>query len=113
MKVVDVYSQYFCADCVCNGTQRNGALVRLKATSDNGFVSYEVGVTLYPRVDDNDWSVTFDACYLKEIYSAKGRRSKKRETEMMEDFRTHVDALVAEHKGVVLWDKPLTDPVYA
>ena len=38
MKVIDVYKQYFAADCIYNEVQRNGVVVTLTATSDCGMI---------------------------------------------------------------------------
>ncbi len=54
MKVIDVYKQYFAADCLFNTVQRNGAVVALTATSDAGTVKYDVSVSFFPHVDAED-----------------------------------------------------------
>ena len=36
MKTIDVYKQYFCAECTFNGVERRGAAVWLTAESDSG-----------------------------------------------------------------------------
>ena len=109
MKVIDVYSQYFKGDCTFNGVKRRGALVRLTATSEEGNIRYDVGLTFFPHVDSEDFGVSYDARQEEMIYSAKGRRSKKREEALLEDFRKHVDALADRLDGKVFWDSPLRD----
>lgn len=109
MKVVDVYKQYFAGQCVYNDVERKGAVVTLTATSDSGNITYEVGLTFFPYRDPEDFAISYDAYTSKEIYSAKGRRSKKREAVFMEELRMHVEALVAEMGGTIFWDKPLRD----
>lgn len=109
MKVIDVYLQYFEGECVYNGVERKGAAVRLTATSDNGEISYEVGVSFFPHRDREDFAVSYDACAAKELYRAKGRRSKKREGAYLEEFRTHADEAAATLGGVIFWDRPLIE----
>ena len=55
MKVIDVYSQYFEGDCTFNGVKRRGALVRLTATSEEGNIRYDVGLTFFPHIDSEDF----------------------------------------------------------
>jgi len=109
MKVIDVYKQYFAADCMFNTVQRNGAVVTLTATSDCGMIKYEVGVSFFPHNDPEDFGISYDAYAAKEIYNAKGRRSKKKEAVFMEQLRDHADAAAAELDGTIFWDKPLRE----
>ena len=109
MKVIDVYKQYISADCVYNEVQRNGVVVTLTATSDSGMIKYEVGISFFPHQDAEDFGISYDAYASKEIYNAKGRRSKKKEAVFMEQLREHADALAAELGGTIFWDKPLRD----
>jgi hypothetical protein len=75
MKVVNVYQQYFSADCMVNGVQRNGGNVMLTATSEEGTIRYDVGISFFPHVDETDFAVSYDAYAERTVYSAKGRRS--------------------------------------
>ena len=109
MKVIDVYKQYISADCVYNEVQRNGVVVTLTATSDSGMIKYEVGLSFFPHRDAEDFGISYDAYASKEIYNAKGRRSKKKEAVFMEQLKEHADALAAELGGTIFWDKPLRD----
>ena len=109
MKVIDVYRQYFSAQCVFNGVERKGVLAVLTATSDSGEIKYEVTLTFFPHSDPEDFAVSYDACVTKTIYQAKGRRSKKREAVYLEEFRTHADALANELGCVIDWEKPLRE----
>ena len=79
MKNVDVYEQYFSAECTFNGVERRGAVVWLNAESDSGTIRYEVGGTFFPHRDDEDFAVSYDACGLKELLRTQGRRTKKRD----------------------------------
>ena len=109
MKVIDVYAQYFAGECVYNEVPRHGVAVKLTATSDAGEVFYEVSVSFFPHNDPEDFAVSYDAYASREIYRARGRRSKKREAEFLETFRTQADALAAELDGTIDWDKPLIE----
>ena len=113
MKVIDVYRQYFAANCVYNTVERKGALVSLTATSDCGEIKYEVGVTFFPHRDAEDFAVSYDACAMKILYQARGRRSKKREAEMLPTIRSHADEVAAGLGGTIHWDQPLRDAQYA
>ena len=59
MKVIDVYRQYFSAQCVYNGVERKGVLAVLTATSDSGTIQYEVTLTFFPHIDPEDFAVSF------------------------------------------------------
>lgn len=109
MKVIDVYKQYFAADCMYNTVQRNGVVVTLTATSDGGMIKYEVGLSFFSHRDAEDFTVSYDAYVSKEIYNAKGRRSKKKEAVFMEQFRTYADASATELGGIIFWEKPLRE----
>jgi hypothetical protein len=112
MKVIDVYKQYFSADCMFNTVQRNGVVVTLTATSDSGMIKYEVGISFFPHRDPEDFAVSYDAYVAKEIYNAKGRRSKKKEAVFMEHLKEHADAVAAELGGTIFWGKPLLEARY-
>lgn len=109
MKVIDVYKQYFAADSLFNTVQRNGAVVALTATSDAGTIKYDVSVSFFPHVDDEDYAISYDAYAEKEIYFSKGRRSKKREAELLKTFREQIDSVSAALGGKVFWDRPLKE----
>ena len=112
MAEIDVYSQYFAADCIYNEVPRKGAAVTLTAISDSGTIKYVVGLTFFPYRDPEDFAISYDAYISKEIYSAKGRRAKKREAVFMQELREHVDALAVKMEGTVFWDKPLREAVW-
>lgn len=112
MKVIDVYKQYLGGECVYNGVERKGVVVTLTATSDSGNIMYEVGISFFPHRDEEDFAISYDAYVSKEIYNAKGRRSKKRDAEMLEQLRDVASALAEEMGGAIYWDKPLREAVY-
>ncbi len=109
MAVIDVYKQYFEADAIVNTVQRNGVVVTLTSTSECGMIKYEVGVSFFPHNDPEDFAISYDAYVSKEIYNAKGRRSKKREKVWLEEIRTIADALAGEYQAKIFWDKPLNE----
>ncbi|MCR5808992.1 MAG: hypothetical protein K6G56_05465 [Clostridiales bacterium] len=107
--VLDVYEQYFNAKCKFNGVPRKAAIVKLTSDSEAGNIRYSVSVNFFPFRDPEDFCVSYDAYAEKEIYNAKGRRSKKREKAFMEELRAHADELAASMGGKIYWDKPLRD----
>ena len=104
---VAVYSRYYAAQCVFNGVPRRAAIVKLTCESGGGEVRYLANVSFFPHEDDEDYAVSYDACAEKEIFYKSGRRSKKREAELLEGLRGHIDALAATLGGEVFWDAPL------
>ena len=107
--VINVYEQYFKADAEFSGVKRNGALVMLVSDSEAGFITYKAAVTFFPHVDEEDFAVSYDAYFEKELYQGKGRRSRKKEAVYLEQLREVIDELAAENKATVIWDEPLTD----
>lgn len=105
MEVVDIYRQYFPAICNYNGIQRNAVLVTLTSTSDSGMIGYEVTVTFFPHKDAEDFCITYDAYASKQIYYAKGRRSKKREAMMLEVISQHANELAEQFQATIDWNK--------
>ena len=112
MKTIDVYKQYFSAECTFNGVERHGAAVWLTAESDSGNIRYEVGVTFFPHRDAEDYAISYDACVLKELLNTKGRRSKKRDALYMEQLRIVADELAGSLGGTIHWDQPLNEAQY-
>ena len=112
MSVINVYDQYFSAQCSFNGVERRGVQVLLVATSEEGTIRYEAAVSFFPHRDDEDFAVSYDAYAAKELYHAKGRRSKKREAAYLETIRADADQLASSLGGVIDWDKPLRDARY-
>ena len=109
MKTIDVYKQYFSAECTFNGVERRGTAVWLTAESDSGIIRYEVGVTFFPHRDDEDYVISYDACAVKELIRTEGRRSKKRDEQCLAQVRTAADEIAASLGGTIHWDKPLQE----
>ena len=112
MATIDVYRQYFSAECTYNGVERRGADVWLTAESDSGNIRYEVGVSFFPHQDAEDFAISYDASALKELFNAKGRRSKKRDEEYLKQVQTAADEIAASFNGTIHWDNPLTQAQY-
>ncbi len=112
MKVINVYDQYFAAQCEYNGVERRAAQVMLIATTEEGTIRYEAAVNFFPHRDEEDFAISGDAYLARELYFAKGRRSKKREAALLEDLRKEADALAAELGGSIDWERPLRDARY-
>ena len=81
----------------------------LISTSEEGQIRYEAAVTFFPHQDETDFAISYDAYFSKVLYEAKGRRSKKREAELLEEFQQYVDELAETAGGKVLWDFPLRE----
>ncbi len=112
MKSVDVYKQYFSAECIIDGVERRGAAVWLTAESDSGIIRYEVGVTFFPHRDVEDFAISYDVCVQKELLCTKGRRSGKRDKQYLAQVRTTADEIAGLLKGTIHWDKPLVEAQY-
>ena len=112
MKVIDVYQQYFNGECMYNEVERKAVTVTLTATSDSGNLMYEVGISFFPHRDEEDFAISYDAYASKVIFNEKGRRSKKRDAQMLEQVKDVASTLAEEMNGIIYWDKPLRDAVY-
>lgn len=104
---INVYSQYFAAKGTFNGVERRGALVLLISNSEAGSISYRAAVSFFPHRDDEDFAVSYDAYFEKELYRAAGRRSRKRESAFMATLHHVIDTLAAEQDASVDWTRPL------
>lgn len=106
---INVYERYYAAEAEFNDVSRQGALVMLIATSEEGNIRYEAAVTFFPHRDEEDYAVSYDAYFSKVLYEAKGRRSKKREETLLETLETEIDQLAETIGGKVLWETPLRE----
>lgn len=112
MKVIDVYQQYFQADCLFNDLPRKGVMVSLTYTYEEGTTKYEVNISFFPYRDPEDMAITYDAFASKVIYEAQGRRSKRREAAFLEELPLHGNELAQEMGGTIYWDKPIIEARY-
>lgn len=107
--VINVYSQYFGADGTFSGVERRGAQVLLISDSEAGHITYKAAVSFFPHRDEEDFAVSYDAYFEKELYRAPGRRSKKREAALMETLQAEIDALAEANNATVFWSNPLNE----
>lgn len=106
---INVYSQYFAAECVYNGRERKGVVVNLTSMSEAGNIRYVVNISFFPHTEPTDFAISYDAYAEKEIYNNRGRRSKKREAGMLEEIRSHADEPAKNLGGTIEWEKPLRE----
>ena len=89
--------------------ERRGAQVLLISDSEAGQISYKAAVSFFPHRDEEDFAVSYDAYFEKELYRAPGRRSKKREAALMETLQAEIDALAEANNATVFWSNPLNE----
>ncbi len=106
---INVYSQYYKAQASFYSVERRGAQILLISNSEAGMISYKVAVSFFPHRDPEDFAISYDAYFEKEIFNAPGRRSKKREAAFLDSLRSEIDALAAEHGASVDWEHPLNE----
>ena len=106
---LNIYEQYFSASLLFNDVPRHAEKVMLVCTSEAGNVQYETAVTFFPHNDEEDYAVSYDAYFSKVLYEGKGRRSKKREQQLLAEFRDQIDELAREAGGEVFWEQPLRE----
>ena len=109
MATINVFQQYFAAECTFNGVDRHAAAVMLIATSEEGQIKYEVAVSFFPHTTEDDFAISYDAYFSKVVFEAPGRRSKKREQQLMEILQVEADVLAEEAKGKIFWNHPLIE----
>ena len=110
MKVIDVFEGYYAAECLANERPRHAAKVVLTATSEEGRIRYEWLISFFPHDDPEDFAVSYDAIVSRTVYEGKGRRSKKRDAELLTEREAVCNELAAELNGVVFWEQPLREP---
>ena len=110
MAEINVYQQFFAAEGTFSGVPRHAASILLISISEAGHIRYEAAVSFFPHNDPEDYAVSYDAYFSKVLYDAAGRRSRKREEQLLGTLREEVDVLDAEAGAKVCWDQPLTEP---
>ena len=106
---LNVYKQYFGAQCTYLGVERHGAEVMLISDSDHGTIKYEVAVSFFPHNYPSDFAVSYDAYVSRVIYQAPGRRSKKREAAFLAQLRPIAEELAQSIGATIQWELPLSD----
>ncbi|MBO4351773.1 MAG: hypothetical protein J6A01_12640 [Proteobacteria bacterium] len=109
MATLNVYEQYFEAQCIFNGVERHAVNVMLISNSEAGEITYELAISFFPHTTPDDFCIPYDAYFSKILYQAKGRRSKKREAELLRDLQTEANALAMEHHASIDWEHPLIE----
>ena len=104
---IDVYSQYFEAALTLNNVPRHAAIVKLTSDSEAGQIRYTASVSFFPHNDEDDYAVSYDAYFEKELFTGKGRRSRKREAIFKENIQDGIHASADEAGGKIFWDRPL------
>ena len=107
--VINVYERYYKAEAVFSDVQRRGALVMLISDSEAGTITYKAAVTFFPHRDEEDFAVSYDAYFEKELFSGKGRRSKKKEALYLEQLPEIIDQMTGEYNASVIWSEPLSE----
>lgn len=106
---INVYERYFKADAQFSGIQRKGALVLLISDSEAGHIVYKAAVAFFPHRDEEDFAVSYDAYFEKELYNGKGRRSGKKEAEYLTHLCETIDEIAQEKQAIVFWNEPLSE----
>ena len=106
---IDVYEAYFKADALVNGIQRRAVKACLTCVSGEGNVSYDISLAIFPHVDEEDYAVGYDAFLTRNVYQAKGRRSKVREAKILKTFQARCDAMAKEIDANIDWECPLRE----
>lgn len=109
MNCVNVYERYFEAECLYNGVPRRAACVRLTSESGGGEITYGAYISFFPHETAEDFRISCDAEASEVLYSGRGRRSKKREAELLKSLEDRADALAESLGGRIFWDRPLIE----
>ncbi len=109
MVSVNVYERYYKAECLYNEVMRYGAKVILLYEAEEGAYSYTAQLIFFPHRDTEDYAVSYDALFTETLLEGKGRRSKKKEAELLAHLQECCDRLAAQAGGTVFWSEPLTD----
>jgi len=107
MDALNLYQQYFPAECTVNGILRRAVKVMLTVESGSGQICYKAAVNFFRHEDDEDFCIQCDGYFEQILYQNKGRRSKKREAEYLGKIREYADALAAAQNGTILWEQTL------
>ena len=112
---LDVYSQYFHAHCLHEGSERRAAIVRLTLLKDiEGVQDYQISASFFPFENEEDFLVANDVIVTRTVLAGLKRRNKKKEASLLATFRQDIDELLPQLSGeaVIYWDKPLRQARY-
>ena len=109
MSTINVYEQYFKAHGSFNGVERHAVNVMLISNSDAGEITYEIAISFFPHTSPDDFAISYDAYFSKTIYHSKGRRPKKRESELLQMIQVEANTLANEHQATIDWEHPLIE----
>ena len=112
MAEINVYEQYFEAQCTAGGRERHAALVMLISDSGGGKIRYKAAVSFFPHDSEDDFAVSYDAYYEETVYEAPGRRSKKREAALLDKLAGYTEMLAERAGGRIFLDRPLREARY-
>ncbi|MBR5372092.1 MAG: hypothetical protein IK130_07740 [Oscillospiraceae bacterium] len=107
MDALNLYQEYFAAECTLNEIPRRAVRVMLTAESGGGQICYKAAVNFFRHEDAEDFCIQCDGYFEQVLYQAKGRRSKKREAEYLSHIREYADALASAQNGRILWEQTI------
>lgn len=106
---INVYEQYFAAAHPGSGRPRHGVRAALTVSSGEGRVRYAASLSFFPHETPEDFCISWDVCAERELYEARGRRSKKREATLLAGLRPVLEELAAGSGGEIFWEQPLIE----
>ncbi|MBP5217930.1 MAG: hypothetical protein J6Z47_03150 [Bacteroidales bacterium] len=109
MATINVYEQYFKAEGTFNEVERKAVNVMLVSDSEAGQIRYELMVSFFPHRSEDDFAISYDACFSKVLHEAAGRRSRKREEALLATLRDEANKLASENGASIFWDYPLIE----
>ena len=81
----------------------------LISDSEAGQITYRAAVSFFPHNDPEDFALSGDAYFEKELFSGKGRRSRKKEAAYIEQLPEIIDEMAGEVNASVFWREPLSE----
>ena len=109
---IDVYSQYFNAHCVYNGSERRAAIVKLTLMKDiTGYQEYQISASFFPFENPEDFMVANDVMVIKTVLEGTKRRSRKKEQELLKTIKDDIDSILPQlnAEAMIYWDNPLRE----
>ncbi len=109
MKVINVYSRYYAAECLWDECVYHGVMVNLEYGYEPGYSTYSVHVVFFPHEDKEDYAITYDCHAYSILLEGKGRRTRKKEPALLEEMRKTADMLADHLEGTIFWERPLRE----